>query len=656
MAHEADSPVLKQEEQEHIPHAKYSVKEEKYLRNLQKKMENSRDARDRSHEEFDGMSYVGQYDLFERLANTYIAPKINKEDTNFQSGTIRTKLFAILSSLVNLNLSGDISSFDKEGLKIQALGDAMEDVILKTNELDGDDEKKNLRQYEMLKHGTVFVEEIWDKKKKKSKKTTKEFNGKIKEAEWTTKLEDAFSRPVRNIIPGINVYLGDLTKYDISDQPFIYTVESIPYVEAEAIFGEWDRWDNVPKKIVQAEATSASITLYNPNWRLLDTDENFVEVIRYQDKWNNEFAVMLNGVLMTPIGLPLPWGYDEYNVVQQNLEPIHAKFAYGKSLVSRIRNKTALLDEMMRLAVLKTQKSFMPPYINISGRVLSNRVLMPGKITYGIQPNTLMPINEKEAEGVTQAEFAMIKELQESIDGETTSPTFQGQKTQGQTTATEIIELQRQAKQMMGLIVFAASMLEWKLEWKRLNNNLVNWFNPDDTVVDEVRGVIKDKYRQVSVERNIEGEGMGRRIVVPTEDIPSSDAIRKAEDALTKEQNQPVRLIFLNPKEVQSSNLVWQIVVKPKEKKTSETAKLLWRAFMQDVLILDPNIEYLQERTANVWEEDAKKLFAPNPQPTPEQQAQAQGEGGTLSPRVSLPSPEKAASKGLQSSLTTANA
>ena len=464
---EKESPLL-ETIAEIIDKPVYSTEEETYLKGLHKRMENARNTRDETHTEFDGMSYSEYYNLNERLANTYVEPKRNKEDSNFQSGTIRTKLFALLSSVVNLDLSGDISAYDKNGFKVQALGDAAEDVILKTNELDGDDEKKMMREFELLKQGTVFVEEIWDERSKKEKKMSGNFTGKL-DVKWNTKLKKAFARPSRNIIPGINVYLGDMTKYNISDQPFILTVDTMPYEEAKLIFGEWDRWDNIPKEL--KTETNLDTLL---NWRLLETQEKYVEIIRYQDKWNNEFAVLINGILMTPVGLPLPWGYEDYNIAQQNLEPIHAKFAMGKSLVFRIRNKVAILDEMMRLAVLQTQKAFMPPYTNISGRVLSNRVLMPGKISHGIPPNTLVPINEKESQGVTAAEFSMINELRESIDTETTSPTFQGQQSKGNPTATEIIELQRQAKQMLGLTIFAVSMLEWKLEWLRLQNILKN--------------------------------------------------------------------------------------------------------------------------------------------------------------------------------------
>lgn len=646
------SPLLEIKE-DIISRPKYSTTEETYIKGLRIRMETARNQRDQAHDAFDGMSYAQWYDLNEKTANTFIAPKKNKEDTNFQSGTVRQKLFALLAGLVNLNLSGDISAYENEGLEVQSLGDAMEDIILKTNEYDGDEEKKLLRQYELLKHGTVFVEEVWDKRTKKSKKLSKKFDGKVSGAEWTEKLEDAFARPSRHLVSGLNVYLGDISKYDMGEQPFIFTVETKPYDEAKTLFGEWERWDNVPRAL--QEFNPAENEGLNPNWRILELQKDHVEIVRYQDKWNNEFAVVLNGVLMTPIGLPLPWGYEDYNVAQQNLEPINAQFSYGKSLVARIRNKVALMDELLRLAVLKTQKSFMPPYINISGRVLSNRVLMPGKISYGIPPNSLVPINDKEAQGMTQAEMAMITEIQTSIDNETTSPLFSGnQPSSGGATATEIVELQRQAKMILGLTIFAMSMLEWKLEWLRLKNLLANWFTAEDEVVDSARGVLKGKYRQTSVDRPIEGRGQGRRIVIPTKDIPTGDTIMKTEDALTKEQGMPVQLIFVDPDEVCSAKLIWQIVERPKEKKTSETSKLLFRAFIADILPLGPNISYLQEKAATVWEDDPKKLFAPNPQP----QMPSDGtEGATgdamLSPRVSMPSAEKAVGQQLQQQLKT---
>jgi len=149
-AHKEKSPLLEEKEKQ-IPPPVYTKEEETYLKGLRTRMENARNMRDRDHDEFDGMDYITYYERNEQVANTFIEPKRNKEDTTFQSGTVRQKLFAVLSALVNLDLSGDIAAFDKDGLEIQAVGDAMEDIILKTKELDVDDEKKYLRQYELLK-------------------------------------------------------------------------------------------------------------------------------------------------------------------------------------------------------------------------------------------------------------------------------------------------------------------------------------------------------------------------------------------------------------------------------------------------------------------------------------------------------------------------
>lgn len=624
------------------PRPDYSEDEREYVSALHKKLKEARDQRDQTYDEWDGMDYITHYEANEKAANTFIPPKKNREDTNFQSGTIRQKVFALLSALVNLNLSPDIETYDKEGLRIQALGNAMEDIFDKSAELDGDEEKKYLRHYELLKQGTVFVEEVWDEKRKKVKKMKGKFKGKLK-VDWDEKVEKAFAHPSRNVIPGPNVYLGDMTKYDISDQPFIFTVDIKSYSEAKMIFGDWDRWQNVPRQLQKLDPQEKE-TVLSPNWRLLEMRENFVEIVRYQDKWNNEIAVLCNGVLMTPIGLPLPYGFDEYTIAQQNLEPIHIKFAYGKSLVSRIRNKTALLDELLRLGVLKTQKSFIPPYLNLSGRILSSRVLMPGKISHGIPANSLIPINDKETQGVSNAELAMIKEIQESINSETTSPTFSGQQAKGSPTATEIIELQRQAKMVLGLTIFAVSTLEWKLSWLRLKNILNNWFSREDTMVDEVRGEIKSRYRNISVSKQIEGGGMGRRIIIPTKEIPSSEAIKESEDILSEQQGMPVRLIFLNPDEVNSAKLTWQISIRAKEKKSSEIEKLLFRAEMQDAMMFGPllNMDYLSERFATVWNEDYQKLFKKQEAVPATQMMQTQGaQGAQLSPER-LPTAESA--------------
>ena len=56
---------------------------------------------------------------------------------------------------------------------------------------------------------------------------------------------------------------------------------------------------------------------------------------------------------MLPLGFPFPWGYNDYNVTQQNFEPIRENFAYGRSFVATVKANVALFDEMVKAKLEK---------------------------------------------------------------------------------------------------------------------------------------------------------------------------------------------------------------------------------------------------------------------------------------------------------------
>ena len=650
--------VLAEEEKVEIKRPDYTSEEQTYIGKLQRRLETARNNRDQAHGEFDNVDYISYWWANERGANTVIQYKKNKDDTAFQSGTLRTKMLAFLSTFLGLNLSPDVTAFDANNFPVGALGEAIEDVMEKCDELENDEEKKMLRWYELLKQGTVYVEDLWNEKYVVEKDVSKDFDGK-KDAKWTVKRKKGDSRPIRRIVPGTAVYLGDMSKYLIEDQPFIFTVEVIRYDEAKQIYGDWEAWESV-SKTKNSFSGNLGEEMVNNCWRLLDTDTEKVEVIRYQDKINNEFQIILNGVLMMPLGYPLtaisPDG--EYTIVQQNLEPIRDTFAIGKSFIFKNKNMVAVLDKMMQLGVLKTYKSYMPPYLNTSERTLSRDVFSPGKITRGIQPGQLQPISEQETKGVTQSEFNMIQEMTQIIDRNTVSQTTTGAKEGGErVTATQIMQLQRQAKIMMGMTTLSVALLEKKLAYKRLTLVLKNWFEPTDQKVDEARGQLKNRYRSVSSEKTISKKGRGIQMVVPTENVPKPGEIRALEDEATKRMGVPIKMIMLNPKELKKARLLWVININPKEKKTSEFNRLMFSEMVAGAIGLGfpINPDWGMERYAQVWEEDPGKMFlrGEQPQQTKEPSGTAtQGTAGAGQAQKGvkqgiMPKPETASPKGI---------
>jgi hypothetical protein len=623
---------MEQEEQLRI---EYSEEEKEYVAAKHARLTVIERQYQEPRTEFDGMTYAQYYESNEKGANTYIEPKKDKYDNNFQSGTVRSKLFAILSAISNLNLSPDISAFNDDNNEIESLGNSIENIIYKTEELEGDEEKKILRQYELLKQGTVFVEEVWKTKNIVKKNLKGKFNGSLA-VEWSETIKKSLPQPERNILSGLGVYLGDIRQYFITNQPDLFTVEVMPYENAKAIYGKWDRWKYVPKNIVRNPITDGKQnTQYG--WHITEVDDGQVEIIKYQNKGSNEFCVFINGILMTPINLPFLWGWDDYNIVQQNLEPITMTFAYGKSLVARIKGNVAIYDHLLRLAVEKTEKSFNPSRANLSGRLLSSKMFKAGNVVNGIRPEQVPIFDQNTSNnGMTNAEMMLINKLQETNDFNSVSPNFQGQQKSGDTTATESVLAQRQAEASIGVITNMCGLLEEKLAWLRLYNILQNWFDPTGTVVDEARGEIVNKYRSIARTAPIQDRGIGVNIVRADDKSYTSDDVLRMEKDYEKQSGKPTKITIIDPEWIKTAKIIWQITIVPKQKKNSDLSKVMFKEFMANLMLLQPVIgigwDYAAEELATVWEKDKSKLFPKGSTQPPMQPTQGANGGATVAP------------------------
>lgn len=609
------------EEKKELKQVPYTDKEKDYASYLQIRLQLARDQRNQNHDEFDGMTYLQYYESNLKGANSFIAPKKNREDTTFVTGTTRQALLAMIAKIAMLNLSPEVKAFDKNDHNDIHTGQAIEDVVTKASEIDHDEEKRLLRQYELFSQGTVFVEEIWTQEFISNKKLNKKnWDGQVKDVDWKERLTKVYEGPRRNLIPGPNMYLGSITEFDMEQQPFIFSVDYIPYDEAKALYGDWERWKYVTRDLQQLTGDTPQAIYFN-NWRLNSTRRDMVEVIKYQDKWSNEYMIVLNSVMMMPIGFPMPWQYGEYNIVKQIYEIITAYFAYGGSLPKRLKTAQALEDEFWRLAILKTQQSFRPPTGNMTGKILSGRIFMPGVMTMGVNQQNIQPLMD--AKGVSTSEITVLKMLKDNMHDNSLPEISQGQDPAGSPTATEIMQLQNQAKILIGLAVFAASLLEKKLAILRVFNILENWFDPIDTEVDEARNTLKKKYRSASVKASIPGAGKGRRMVKLTdqmpkqEPFPGNDDVYNEEEKLSKQENQPVRITYLSPEQLKKAKYEWFVEVNPREKESSELSKVLFGNMIQGLEAIGQlgqtapmvNLDFVEERFSEVWNLPADKAF-----------------------------------------------
>ena len=608
----------------------YDEKDKGYLSFLETRLRKAKTQKEQSLPEFNNKTYYEYYEENEKIANTHhLAPRKNEDDVIVSAGTVEQKLDSLLSHVNNLNLTPEVMAFDKTNRKIEALGQALEDIMYDCAIRDGgdgagDEEKRMLRQRELLKQGTVFVQEEWLKKWETKKVLKQKYAGEFKDfAGYDEKLVKVFEGPSRNLLYGPNVFLGDITQFYQENQPFMFVLIRTNYEDAKTKYGKFENWKYVQRgKVPTTSGSSSENTIFDNRWRLTELTDDQVEIIIYQDKPNDEFQIIINGVLMLPIGFPLsavcPKG--QYNIAKQVFRVISDKFAYGGSFVASgsIKEISALVDEMLKLFVLKTRKSFTPAYVNTSGRVIDKKVLSPGRISMGIEAGSLVPIAGNEVQGVTAGEAAVLDKFQSMIDKSTVSEQFTGQQGKSGTTATEVMELQRQARLTLGLTIAAVSLLEQKLGYLRLWNILENWFEPTDSRVEGVndaRRMVND-YRRSTRDVSIEGEGPGERSVIVTdEEIPGDQEIRDMELTEERSRSKPVRKIFIHADGIKQACLLWYVVVTSKERESSAFYKMIFREMLSDVLTLTqfgsvPNKEGLEEELARVWGKSRNKLFS----------------------------------------------
>lgn len=613
---------------EQPPVIDYTDEEWLYRGHLIKQLTRAKDQRDTNHTEFNDMDFFTWHEKNQKAANSYIPPKKNKADTRIVTGTTQEKEISLLSALLNYNLEPNIIAFDKFDLPIAELGENMEDLIKKSRIIEEYDDKRVMIYKELLDQGTCYVEEQWIEESKIEKNVKADYKNGVdpKKIKWTEKIQKLKGECRVNLVPGTKVYLGNMKEFHINKQPFLFTAEILPYSEVEAVYRNWERWQYVPRKIQKISDTACNDagkgTDYE-NWSLQEVDLDMVEVVKYQNKWTNEYQIILNGVMMLPVGFPLteisPSG--EYTLVKGIAEPVSEFFPYGRSIPSKAKADQEVLDEMLKLIVLKTQKSFMPPLANRTKKILSKNIQYPGVITPDIDPNMLIPIGD--VNGVSAAEFSTFELIKKIIDEKTVSPTFAGDLSQKGTTATEILEVKKQQMLKLGLVIYGVMSMERQLAWLRIQNILNYWTKAIDTEVDEVKGKIAEVFRTVTTPTTLENGQRGFKTIEFNKELANSLSPQQiqAEEKFLSTPGREYRKVYIDPEMLRSIRANWYIVINPTEKDSSELDRVLFVQNITDAMqLFGPqtlNVAYLKDRFAILAKEDPQKFFISEAPVTP---------------------------------------
>lgn len=597
--------------------------EEEYTLYLRKLLTEDRDAREESHIEYDDMGYTLNYDTNYKAGNAYMRKKKNREDSRLVTGTTLEKENTFLSTILNYNFEPHITAFDKEDLPLMGLGGKLESLVKKSRQIEQYEDKRPLLYKEGADQGTWFAEECWVEEWEIQKKVKDLDYSKVvvSEVKWDEKKVKKVLGAQVNLIPGTGVYLGNVKQFFLNRQPHIFYRDVITYSEAKACYGGYDRFKYVSKELKTDYTYNSSEVR---QWTLEDLMDGFVEVIKYQDKFNNEYMLTLNGIPMLPVGFPLtaisPSG--EYTLVKGDIEPISEFFAYSKSYPAKTKVAQEILDDTIRTMVLRMRQMLEPPLANNTSTVLSRKIFYPGTITPDINPNQIQKIlgeNNQIGAGEFQI-FGLVKKI---VDDMTTNPIMSGQSESGRQTATEISTLKQQSMLKLGYAIFGILSFERNLAWLRLYTVLSNYTKPIDTKIDEITGKLTDVYMSVTTSESDENGKFTRVTDFNPAGMAKSQEQVDAEAKIMSRPNQPIQKVYLNPKMISDNFLKWNfyIDITPTPKDTSELEGALFvEKVMKAKQIFGPqstNDAYLKGRFAVMSNEDPDKFWSKAPPPMP---------------------------------------
>lgn len=611
----------------------YTDDEVKFLSKIKRDCMDAYQQRESRFTELDDQTYTEFYMSNSKAANAYISPKLNADEIRTVSGTTREKCNALVSALLNYNLEADITAFDEDDMPVQEIGTLMEDMIKKSRYLETPvyDVKRPLIYQEFIDQGTCFVRERFVEHTVIRKKIKDMNVSDLTKIKWIETSEKLNAYCDAELLYGLNVFLGNIREFFIELQPYVITRRELSYAQAESEYLNYPRWENVPRRIFNVSPTTTAPTspTYN-NWSMVEMQNNMVEELFYYNKWTNTFQIILNGVMMLPIGFPLEFltGKVEYPIAKGDLEPISRFFAYSRSTASKNKVNQALFDEAMRGIVLANRKMNTPPMANNTGQTLSRKIFSPSSITENIDPAKLQPIGNNI--GVQPGQLQAAEFVKNIINESSVSSQFEGHDQKGNPTARQIVEQKQQQMMKLGMTILGIINLESKMAWLRLYNILANWTKPIDVDADDLTQKLQDTFRTISMDSEFEDGESGKTIIqmAPLDQHPHPNQILAQETLLSKSQNIKVKKVYLSPEELQKINYNWQITVTPTEKNTSELrAAIFMDSITQGFQLFGPqafNQEYVKKVWANYQKLPSDKLFAQAAPPQDQQGSQPQ--------------------------------
>jgi len=576
--------------------------------------------RELSHPQFDGMGYMKYNETNEMADISYIAPKKNKMDSRIVSGITHEKDTTLVSMMEGFNFEGRVHVF-KGTEELYDMGNALTNWVRKSREDENYDEKRPINYRNLFAQGTAFTVEKYLERYVPNKvfdQSLVDFTH-LEQLNWKEAgYKKVFDGCVSDLVDGKKVFLEDIRQWDIRKQPRVYTVEYVPRLILQGIWGGSERWDYVPKKCQGAGVLGYITTgsIYS-DWTFGEVDFDKIEVIQVYSQYENRYQIYLNGVPMLPAKFPLtavsPSGC--VPIAKGDIDTMQL-FAYSKSVPAKTKVDQAIYDEFQRTLLIKFQQSAFAPRGNMAEVIVDQNIFMPGRMTAGVHPDDFPALME--TPGPSNADFQIMNMIKEQIDSKSISSILEGGAGDGAGGGTLGAYMDQQKKQMIKMGRYFDAVINWEKQMLHLRtmNLLANCTKPRATYIKE-GNVVKD-YKDVALTEKGSAGSQAMNVIKFTENnIKSPYQVQDEQNTIKDETGKDIKLTYIDPNLARDmltdSEYTFYYEVLPVDKNNDKLTQGMFVAMItQAMQIFGPqsmNVDALKKRYAAVFGEDFDTLF-----------------------------------------------
>lgn len=600
------------EENKYLPPVYLNEEGAKNLKYWQDRATTARDTRDKSHPEFDGMTYLQYLESNERLTNATIQPKSDPRDwrSRLRKRTVFSKINAVLGRIMEENFVSEFFAVNEENMQDNETARAITNAVEASKKIEGSQYIEYIIGHEMLKHGFCFVQESYKVQDKKRKKFLNQNPDPFMQ-KWTKAQNEAYKRqPEKTVLRADSVYLGDLSISNTGEQPYIITRTVQNYDVAAATFGDLPRWKYV--KAGSSKSALADQQTYLDNWRMAPIGKDEVEIIECQDTWNDEYQVIIQGVPQLPPDYPIPWEHKGYNIRMRGVFLINPHFAYCHGLAHVMRSDSEMRDFFYRYMSDRSLQDLLKPYVSAANKVLTSTIFMPGRITHGLKPDDIQPLMRDQ---LPASAVSMFEMFEKSLDEDSISKIIAGQEPEGDPTAYQISVQQKMATRALGPIVLNYMWLLQDLDFLRCQTILEHFTKPKSVKTDPVTKAVTSTFHSILCGDTDLGDGeIGDHLIKFTSkgNHPNPIDIMKENEKLSANYGYSVKVSYIDGEMLRNLKYKIHNVVTSSPRKTSDINKILFGNFLDNAINYfgpELNRTALREEFARTWGKDPDKIF-----------------------------------------------